>query len=137
MSDHAASNSRVLHLTEFEDKGVSNMLLLDRQLADIELPRLAVMIGKSLRAHSNLIAGNRFGKAGKAGLGVFTWADTPAVWFIVNAPDRVAHSHVAVLLKMCHWTFRRIDRDMGKIRAAKTFQLRIEVGKIASLQSRV
>jgi len=44
---------------------------------------------------------------------------------------------VSVLLEMCEWTLRRVDRQLGKVGAAQPFELRIEVREITALQEGV
>jgi hypothetical protein len=44
---------------------------------------------------------------------------------------------VAVLLEMSERTLRRVDRQLRKVRTAKTLQLRVEVREVPALQKRV
>ena len=44
---------------------------------------------------------------------------------------------MAVLLEMGERTFRRVDRNMGEVRAAEPLQLGVEIGKVAALQQRI
>ena len=115
------------------------MLLFDLGLADVELPRLAVVVGERLRAHALLGAADLFGVAFEPNLGVFTRAAivAPAVRLIVHTTLWVVHRHMAVLLKMVERAFRRVDRNMGEVRPAKAFDLRVEVREVPPLQQRV
>ena len=50
------ANVGPLDLAQLEHQRVADVLLLDRRLADEELPRLAVVVGKALRAQPQLRA---------------------------------------------------------------------------------
>ena len=39
--------------------------------------------------------------------------------------------------KLCERAFRRVDRDMGEVRAAEALELRVEIGEVAALQQRI
>src|SRR3546814_4097885 len=116
------------------------MLLLDRRLAYEELSRLAVMVGEAFRTHSlfGTVGGLReTGEATNRVLARSALRRAPAIGFIVHTALGIAHRHVPVLLEVRHRAFGRIDRDMGEVRAAQSFDLGIEIRKIAPLQQRV
>jgi len=113
------------------------MALLRRGLADVELPRLAVMVGEALGPQPHLLALFLGREVAEALDRRFTRALAPGIRLVVDPADRIAHRHVPVLLEMGKRTFRRIDRDMGEVRSAETLQLGIEIGEVAALQQRI
>ena len=137
MRHHPLADHRRLHLAEFEGQRVGDVMLLAAGLADEELPRLAVVIGKAFGAQPALGALLDIGKRREAALRGFARAFAERVRLVIDAPDRIAHRHVAVLLEMGERAFRRIDRNMGEVRAAEPLQLGIEIGEIAALQQRI
>ena len=57
-----------LHLAQFEGQRVRDVALLGRRLADVELPRLAVVVGEALGADALLRALLGLGKRAEAAL---------------------------------------------------------------------
>ena len=114
--------------------------LLDLGLAEIELPRLAVVVGEGLRAHPSLLPLLLGGKRVEALLRRLARAAggaAPGIRLVIDPALRIDERHVAVLLEVMERAFRRVDRQMGEVRAAEPLQLRIEIGEIAALQQRV
>ena len=110
-------------------------------LAEEELPGLAVVVGEALRPQPPLrrrppprrttvkpSAGSSRGPRCVAG---------PRVRLVVHPPDRVDHRHVAVLLEVGERALRRVDRQVGEVRAAEPLELGVEVREVAALQQRV
>src|SRR5262249_18439769 len=122
-----------LALAEFEDKGVLDMRLLGVGLADKELPRLAIVVGELFAAHALFWCVDGLGKAAKARRRL-AWAFAPRVGLIINPALGVYHRHLPILLQRMERAFRRVDRKVGEIWAAKPLQLRIEIREIAALQ---
>src|ERR1700754_4857200 len=104
-------------------------MLLASGLADEELPRLAVVIGKALGAQPALGALLDVRKRHKTALGGFTRAFAERIRLVIHTANRIAHRHVTVLLEVVERALRRIDRDVGEIRAAEPLQLGIEIGE--------
>src|SRR5438309_300396 len=103
------------------------MLLLDRQLAAIEQPRLAVVVSEAVWPQPLHLALMRRGERPVPTLRIFTRPAVlaPAVRLIIGATSGIAHRHMAVLLEVHHRTAGRIDRNMGEVRRAEPLQLRI------------
>ncbi len=66
--------SGALDLAQLEHKRVADVLLLDRRLADEELPRLAVVIGEALRTQPHLGPVRFFLKGAEAARGILARA---------------------------------------------------------------
>jgi hypothetical protein len=49
MGNHSFADRRFLDFAQLEDEGRGNVALFDPRLANVELTRLAVMIGKAFR----------------------------------------------------------------------------------------
>ena len=129
-----------LDLAQFEHDRIADMLLLDRHLADIELPRLAIMIGETLRPDPLLGTVLDRGDTDETLGRVFartTLFGAPAIGLVIGPTLGIAHRHMPVLLEMGHRAFGRIDGDMRKVGAAQPLELRIEIGEIATLQQRI
>jgi hypothetical protein len=134
---HSLSDRRCFDLAEFEGEGGCDVALLRRCLADEELPGLAIVVGEAFRAQPGLGA-LLFGWEGTvAARRRFTRSFVERIRLIIHPPDRIAHRHMSILLEIREGTLRRVDRQMGEIRAAKAFQLRIQIGEVAALQQRV
>jgi hypothetical protein len=54
MRHHPRADVGALDLRQLEHQRIADMLLLDRQLADQELARLAIMVGEAFGTHSEL-----------------------------------------------------------------------------------
>ena len=115
------------------------MLLLDGHLAEIEHPRLTVVVGKSFRADAYLFALDGCWKALEAERRIFTRTTlgTPTIGLVIGAALRVDHRHMPVLLKMHHRAARRVDRKLSKIRTSKPLQLSIEIREVPTMQQRI
>ena len=138
VTDHAFADRRDLHLRELEYDRVGDVPLLDRRLAAIEEPRLAVVVGEALGAELALLAADRLGKAAEPALGIGPWpALGPGVRLVVRPPLRPAHLHVPVLLEVVDRAARRVDRDMGEVGSAEPLQLGVEIGEVPALQQRI
>ena len=137
MRHHAFADHRHLAFRQLEDQRVCNVLLLHGRLAQVELPRLAVMIGKALRAQALLGALHLRRIGADAGYRIFARPFTPGIRLIIGPSPRIVHGHVPVLLEMREGAFGGIDRDVGEVRAAKPFQLGVEIGEVAPLQQRI
>ncbi len=139
MRDHAGSDVRPFDLAQLEGEGVADVFLLDRRLAQVELPGLAVMVGEAFGAQPALGAIRGLGKAPQAALRILARSalGAPAVRLVVRPPLWIKEGHVPVLLEMCEGTARRINGEVGEVRAAQAFQLGVEVGEVATLQERV
>ena len=128
----------VFDLAEFERQRRRDMALLRRRLADVELARLAVVVGKAFRPQPHLLAlllGREM--IGSRAAGDSRGPSPERIRLVVHAADGIAHGHVAILLEMVERTFRRIDREMREIGAAEPLQLRVEIGEVAALQQRI
>ncbi|VTZ63650.1 conserved hypothetical protein [Sinorhizobium medicae] len=134
MRDHPLTDHRRLDLAQFEGQGVGDVPLLGWRLADEELPCLTVMVGEAFSADAELRSLLLRSKVSEAFDGRLARSLAPGIGLVVRAPDRVAHGHVAVLLKVMEGTFRRVDRKVGEIRAAEPLQLGVQIGEVASLQ---
>ncbi len=146
MADHPLTDVQPLDLGQFEHQRIAHMGLLDRGLRDVELARLAVVIGEGLAALAQLGTGDRGGVAGEATLGagarparfaVVVQIARPAVGLVVDPPLGAGHRHVAVLLEIADRAFGCVDRDMREVGAAEALELGIEIGEIAALEQRV
>ena len=114
------------------------MLLFHCGLADVELPRLAVVVGKAFSPQPALFTLHRFCMAAMTQRRIGARpAFRPAVGFVICPTHRVVHGHVAVLLEMLERAARGVDRKMGEVRPAEPLDLGVEVGKVATLQQRV
>ena len=137
MRDHALADRRRFDLAEFERQSGGDVLLLAHGLADEELPRLAVVVGEAFGAQPALGALFDVSERRETALrrlpAVLRRTNSAGSWRV--RPD-------------CAWpygrpagngerAFRRVDRDVGEVRAAEPLQLGIEVGEIAALQQRV
>ena len=109
MRDHPLPDRGRLDLAELERQGRLDMTLFGRGLADVELPCLAVMVGKAFRAQTHLWA---FLFGGKVTVALYRRLPRPfaeGVRLVVRTPDGIAHRHVAVLLEMLERTLGRVD----------------------------
>ena len=88
MRDHPLADDRRLHLAQFEGQRGGDVVLLGRGLADEELPRLAVVVGKAFRAQANLGAFLDIGERSETALGRFPRPFAERVRLVVHAPDR-------------------------------------------------
>ena len=115
------------------------MRLLRRRLAAVELDGLAEMVGEELGPDAPLLALLLGRKATEAALRVLARAalGTPGIGLVIGAALGVPHRHVPVLLEVADLGLRRVDRDMGEVRAAQPLQLRVQIGEVAPLQQRV
>src|SRR3546814_5655982 len=95
MRHQTRADIRPLHLAQFEHQCVGDMLLLDRRLADVELPGLAVMVAKTFGPQPGLRAALFRRETSEAALGIFARATlgTPAVGFVIGAALRVSYRH--------------------------------------------
>ena len=139
MRHRTRPNVEPLTLTQFEHQRVAQMLLLDGHLAEIEHPRLTVVVGKSFRADAHLFAFDGCWKALEAERRIFTRTTlgTPTIGLVIGAALRVDHRHMPVLLKMHHRAARRVDRKLSKIRTSKPLQLSIEIREVPTMQQRI
>ena len=111
------------------------MSLLAVGLTDVELPRLTIMVGKAVRARPGLVARHRRAVADIAFQRMRARPGPPAVGFVIDAPFAMRGLHMAVLLVIAdRAALGRVHRDLGEIRPAQPFQLRVQIGKIAALQ---
>ena len=101
--DHAGPDVLALDLAELEDERVADVALLDLGLADVELARLAEVVGEQLGAQAPLGASPFGGEGVKAVGGVLARAALlalPRVGLVVRPRGRVVRGHVAVLLEV-------------------------------------
>src|SRR5690349_13060103 len=100
MGDDPRAGVRPLAFVELEHERAGDVLLLDRCLAHIELPRLAVLVGETLRAQPGLGALDGLGIAAEAADRVLPRAAlrAPAVRLVVDASLGIDHRHMAILL---------------------------------------
>src|ERR1700744_5029190 len=119
MGDHRGPDGGPLHLAEPEGEGVGDVLLFDRNLANEELPRLAVVVGEALRAQARLGAIGRLREAPRATGRTFPGAafGAPGVGLIIRAALWVVERHVPVLLEVREGAARGVDRQVGEVRA--------------------
>src|SRR5688500_18880246 len=141
MSNHAAADSERLNLAEFENQRVGDMILLGVGLAHVELARLAVMIGESLRPDAKsgavLFGGERV-KSVLGRLARTAGLAGPGVRLVVHASFGIGRSrHMAVLLKMSERALGRVDRDMREVGATEPLELCIEIGEVPALEQRI
>src|SRR6478609_11966830 len=100
MRHHPLPDHRRLHLAEFEDQRRCDVMLFALGLADEELPGLAVVIRKTLGAQPALGAALNVRKRREPALGGLARPFPEGVRLVIDATDRIAHGHVAVLLEM-------------------------------------
>src|SRR5450830_58558 len=94
------------------------MRLLIPGLAEIELPRLAVVVGEALGTDATFLAGLSDCGAMKALRRRFTWRVVrQGVWLIGNPARRLRHLHVSIALLVGERALGGVDRDLVKIRS--------------------
>ena len=105
------------------------MRLLIRGLAEIELPRLAVVVGEALRTNAAFLACFRYDGAMKsAGRRFARRVIRQGVGLIRDTAHRLLHLHVSVPLLARERTLGRVDRDLVEIGRAQARELRIVIG---------
>ena len=123
---------------KFEHKCVLHMPLLDRGLADIELPGLTIVVRETFRAQPGLLAGFRGLVADIPLKRMGTRPFAPAIGFIIDPALACRRLHMAILLVIADWAaLWGVDRQFGKIRTSQAFQLSVQIGKVAPLQQRI
>src|SRR3546814_11730522 len=116
------------------------MSTLDLGLADVELPRLTVMVGETLGADATFLALFLCRVGGEAlvrRLARPTGGTAPGIGFVVRAPLRIEEGHVPVLLKMMERAARRVHRQMRDVRAAAPVDVLVVLRNVAHLVERV
>src|SRR3546814_9097930 len=129
-----------LDLAQLEGERRRDMSTLDLGLADVELPRLTVMVGETLGADATFLALFLCRVGGEAlvrRLARPTGGTAPGIGFVVRAPLRIEEGHVPVLLKMMERAARRVHRQLREVRAAGPFELGVGIREVAPLEQRV
>src|ERR1019366_8448762 len=105
---------------------------------EIELPRLAVVVGEALGADAAFPASFSYCGAMKALGRRFAWrVFRQGAGFIRNTARRLRHLHVPVALMIGKRALGRVDRDLVKIGRTQARKLRVEIGEQTALQQRV
>src|ERR1700761_4128011 len=100
MRDQPLPDDRRLHFAQLECQCRRDMLLLPRRLADVEQPCLTIMVCEALCPQTAFRPLFYIGKGNKPPLRRFAWTFAERVGLVVYVADRIAHGHMAVLLKM-------------------------------------
>src|ERR1035438_6407054 len=104
--------------------------LLMRGLAEIELPRLAVVVGEALGTDAAFLACFSYRSAMKAVGWQFAWrVFRQGVWLIGNAARGLFHLHVPVALLVGKRALGGVDRDLMEIGRTQTRELRVVIGQ--------
>jgi hypothetical protein len=106
-----------------------------------EEPRLAVVIGETLRPLAKLLAAADVVALVGAGIGVEAAARVLAraagcqrVRLVGDAALGDRHAHVAVALEVAHRADRLVDRDLVEVRSAEADELGIDIGEEPPLE---
>src|ERR1035437_1538327 len=111
------------------------MCLLIYGLAEIELPRLAVVVGEALGADAALLASLSYRSAMKAVGWRLAWRVLrQGVGLIRNAARRLRHLHVPVALLVGEWALGRIDRNLVEVGRTQARKLRVVIRVQTALQ---
>lgn len=102
-----------------------------------ELASLAIVIRKTFCAETALGTLLVVGERREAALRRFPWTFAEGVRLVICTTDRVAQSHIAVLLKVRERSFGRVDGYVSEIGAAQALQLSVEIREIAPLKERI
>src|SRR5665648_9940 len=93
-----------------------NVRLLIHGLTEIELSRLAVVVGEAFGTDATFLASFSDGSATKAVGGCFSWrVSRQRVGFIGNTARLLCLLHVPVALLVGERALRRVDGDLVKI----------------------
>ena len=96
------------------------MRLLIRGLAEIELPRLAIVVGKALGTDAAFLAGFSYRCAVKTpGRRFSRRVFRQGVGLIRDPARRLRHLHVPVALMVAERALGRVDRDLVEIGRAQ------------------
>src|ERR1039458_4769544 len=102
------------------------MSLLIYCLAEIELPRLAVVVAEALGTDSAFLASFSYRSAMKAPGRRLAWrVFRQGAGLIRNTAHRLRHLHVSVALLVAERALGRVDRDLVKIGCAQARKLRV------------
>src|SRR5450759_3930074 len=106
-----------------------------RGLAEIELPRLAVVVGEALGTNAAFLACFSYRSAMKAFGRRFAWRVLrQGVGLIRNTARRLRHLHVSVALLVGERALRCVDRDLVEIGRTQARKLRVVIGEQTALQ---
>src|SRR5664280_606017 len=106
------------------------MRLLIRGLAEIELPRLTVVVGEALGTDAAFLASFGYRSAMKAVGRRFAWrVFRQGVGLICNTACRLLHLHVSVALLVGERALGCVDRDLVKIGRTQARKLRVDIGE--------
>src|SRR5580693_5863240 len=120
----------VLHLRELEDERRRDVRLLRLRLAAVKKPRLAVVVGKALRANARFVAVFPDGRTSKASRGRLAWRRwVERIRLVGHASLGLRHLHVPVALMVRERTFGCVDGDLVKVRRPEPRKLRVEIRK--------
>src|ERR1700689_4806990 len=116
----------MFNLGKFEHQRRSDMRLFILGLAEIELPRLAVVVGEPFDPDAAFLSSFCYYGTMKASAWCFAWrVFRQGVRFISDAAGRLGHLHVSVTLLIGKWAFWRVDRDVVKIGRTQARKLRV------------
>ena len=137
VADHDFADVRMFDLGKLEYQCRGDMRLFVRGLAEIELPRLAVVVGEAFGADAAFLARFRDCGAVKA-LGRFPRRVVgQGVGLIGDPARRLRHLHVSVTLMVGKRALGRVDRDLVEIGRTQSRKLGVEIGEQAALQQRI
>src|SRR5664279_612275 len=111
------------------------MRLLICGLADVELPRLAVVVGEALGPNAAFLASLSYRSAMKAVGWRFAWRVLrQGVGLVRNTSRRLRHLHVPVALLVGERALGRIDRNLVEVGRAQARKLRVVIRVQTALQ---
>src|ERR1035437_10082424 len=121
---------RIFDLGKLKHQGRGDVRLLIRGLAEIELPRVAVVVGEALGTDAAFLACFSYRSAMKAAGWRFAWrVFRQGVWLIGNTAHRLFHLHVPVALLVGERALGGVDRDLMEIGRTQARKLRVEIGQ--------
>jgi hypothetical protein len=106
--------------------------LLIRSLAEIELPRLAIVVGEALGTNTAFLASFSYCGAMKALGGRLRGevSDKLGVGLAyATRPTRLRHLHVSVTLMICKRALGRVDREAQWKLGERGAKARVEIGE--------
>ena len=116
VADHRLAHVHMFDLGKLKHQRRGDVRLLIRGLAEIELPRLAVVVGEALGTDAAFLAGFSDRGAVKAlGRRFARRVFRQGVGLIGNPARRLRHLHVSVALLVGERALGRVDRDLVEI----------------------
>src|SRR5512141_45359 len=116
MPNHRLTHVEMFDLRKLKDQGRGNVRLLVRGLAEIELPRLAVVVSEALRPDATLLPCFGYRSATKALYGRFARrVCRQRVGLIGNPARRSFHLHMAVALLVGEGAFGGVHGNLVEV----------------------